>query len=59
MFQKIGLLALLFDVVAIVAIRRTPADGATLRLWSLFVLILPFIGSIFYFAMGPGRRSTI
>ena len=57
MFQKVGLLALLLDVVAIVGILRTPADGATHRLLCLFVLILPFIGAIFYFAMGSSRRD--
>jgi hypothetical protein len=58
MFLKIGLLALVLDMVAIVSIFRNPTDGATRWTWTLFILLLPFIGAIFYFGMGS-RRSAV
>ena len=59
MFRLIGLLVFVLDIIAIVSILKSSADGATKILWFLLVLLLPFIGMILYFAMGPGRRSVV
>jgi hypothetical protein len=56
MFQTIGILALILDVAAVASVFRTPGDGATRRIWTLFILLLPFIGAIFYF--GSARRPA-
>jgi hypothetical protein len=59
MFRLIGILVFVLDIIAIVSILKSSADGATKILWMLLVILLPFIGMILYFAMGPGRRSVI
>ena len=59
MFRLIGLVVFVLDIIAIVSILKSSADGATKILWMLLVILLPFIGMILYFAMGPGRRSVI
>ena len=59
MFPLIGALVFVLDVIAIVSILKSSADTATKLLWIILVILLPFIGMILYFAMGPGRRSVI
>ena len=59
MFRLIGLLVFVLDVIAIVSILKSSADGATKILWMLLVILLPFVGMILYFVMGPGRRTVI
>ncbi|MGE5413067.1 MAG: PLDc N-terminal domain-containing protein [Syntrophomonadaceae bacterium] len=59
MFRLIGVLVFVLDIIAIVSILKSSADGATKILWFLLVVLLPFIGMILYFAMGPGRRTVI
>ncbi|HTR02563.1 MAG TPA: PLDc N-terminal domain-containing protein [Thermoanaerobaculia bacterium] len=59
MFRLVGLVVFVLDIIAIVSILKSSADGATKILWFLLVLLLPFIGMILYFAMGPGRRSVV
>jgi hypothetical protein len=59
MFRLIGLLVFVLDIIAIVSILKSSADGATKILWMLLVILLPFVGMILYFVMGPGRRTVI
>ena len=59
MFRLIGILVFVLDVIAIVSILKSSANSATKLLWIILVILLPFIGMILYFAMGPGRRSVI
>lgn len=59
MFRLIGLLVFVLDIIAIVSILKSSADGTTKILWVLLVILLPFIGMILYFAMGPGRRTVV
>ena len=59
MFRLIGVLVFVLDVIAIVSILKSSVDGTTKILWMLLVILLPFIGMILYFAMGPGRRRVI
>ena len=59
MFRLIGILVFVLDIIAIVSILKSSADGATKILWMLLVILLPFIGMILYFAMGPGRRTVV
>jgi len=58
-FRLIGVLVFVLDIIAIVSILKSSADGATKILWMLLVILLPFIGMILYFAMGPGRRTVV
>jgi Phospholipase_D-nuclease N-terminal len=59
MFGLLAVLVFVLDIIAIVSILKSSADGATKILWMLLVILLPFIGMILYFAMGPGRRTAI
>jgi len=59
MFRLLGVLVFVLDIIAIVSILKSSADSGTKILWMLLVILLPFIGMILYFAMGPGRRSVV
>jgi hypothetical protein len=58
MFRLLAVLVFVLDIIAIVSILKSSADSGTKILWMLLVILLPFIGMILYFAMGPGRRGV-
>ncbi|HEY3204624.1 MAG TPA: PLD nuclease N-terminal domain-containing protein [Thermoanaerobaculia bacterium] len=41
------------------SVLKSGADSATKILWIVLVIVLPFVGMILYFLMGPGRRKVI
>jgi Phospholipase_D-nuclease N-terminal len=53
------LLVTVLDVIAIVSILKSGADSGTKLLWIVVVVLLPVLGMILYFLMGPGRRTVI
>ena len=53
------LLVTILDIIAIVSILKSGADSGTKLLWIVLVILLPFLGMILYFLMGPGRRTVI
>jgi len=59
MFRILGVLVFVLDIIAIVSILKSSAESGTKILWVLLVILLPFLGMILYFAMGPGRRTVI
>jgi hypothetical protein len=59
MFRLLGVLVFVLDIIAIVSILKSSADTGSKILWMLLVILLPFLGMILYFAMGPGRRTVI
>jgi hypothetical protein len=59
MFRLLGVLVFVLDIIAIVSILKSSADSGTKLLWIVLVLLLPFLGMILYFLMGPGRRKVI
>ena len=59
MFRLLGVLVFVLDIIAIVSILKSSAESGTKILWVLLVILLPFLGMILYFAMGPGRRTVI
>ena len=59
MFRLLWFLVFVLDVIAIVSLLKSSADGATKILWFLLILFLPLIGMILYFLMGPGRRKVV
>jgi len=59
MFSLIGLLILVLDVIALVSLLQSGADTATKIVWALLIILLPVLGMILYFLMGPGRRKVI
>ena len=59
MYRLIGVLVFVLDIIAIVSILKCSADTGTKLLWMVLVILLPFVGMILYFLMGPGRRTVI
>ena len=55
----IGLVILVLDIIALVSLLQSGADAATKILWALLIILLPFIGMVLYFLMGPGRRKIV
>jgi hypothetical protein len=48
-----GLIILILNVWAIIRIVQSGASTATKVLWTVLVLLLPVIGLIFWYLMGP------
>jgi hypothetical protein len=59
MFSLVGLLILVLDVIALVSLLKSGADATTKILWLLLIVLLPVLGMILYFVMGPGRRRVL
>jgi hypothetical protein len=59
MYSLMGLIILVLDIIAIVSILKSGADTGTKLLWVILVILLPVIGMILYFLMGPGRRAAV
>jgi len=59
MFRLFGLVVLILDIVAIVSLLKSSADTGTKILWLLLIVLLPFLGMILYYLMGPGRRAVV
>lgn len=55
----VGLVVLVLDVIALVSLLKSSADSGTKILWALLIILLPVVGMILYFLMGPGRRKVI
>lgn len=53
------LIVTILDIIAIVSILKSGAETGTKILWLVVVLLLPVLGMILYFLMGPGRRKVI
>lgn len=54
-----GALILILDIVAIVSVLRSPASVVSKLLWVLIILILPILGMILYFLLGPKPHERI
>jgi hypothetical protein len=59
MYSIIGLVILVLDIIALVSLLQSGADTATKILWALLIILLPALGMILYFLMGPGRRKIV
>jgi hypothetical protein len=59
MYSLIGLVILVLDIIALVSLLQSGADTATKILWAVLIILLPVLGMILYFLMGPGRRKII
>ncbi len=54
-FGVIGILVLIADVYAILKIAQSSASDARKALWIAIVILLPMLGVITWYLMGPGR----
>jgi hypothetical protein len=59
MFSLVSIVILVLDVIALVSLLKSGADTGTKILWALLIILLPVLGMILYFLMGPGRRKVI
>ena len=59
MFSLLGLLILVLDIIAIASVLKSTADSGTKLLWIVLIILLPVVGMILYFLMGPGRRKAL
>jgi hypothetical protein len=59
MVSLIGLVILVLDVIALVSLLQSGANTANKILWALLIILLPVLGMILYFLMGPGRKKIL
>ncbi len=59
MFRLLSLVVLILDIVALVSLLKSNADTGTKILWALLIVLLPFVGMLLYFLMGPGRKAAV
>jgi len=57
-FGIVGLLVLILDIYVILQILKSSLDTGMKLLWIILVLILPFIGPLLYYLVGPGARKV-
>ncbi|MDZ7770118.1 MAG: PLD nuclease N-terminal domain-containing protein [Woeseiaceae bacterium] len=51
-----GFLILIADIYAVLQILQSSASNGNKALWIAIVVVLPLLGLILWFLMGPGRR---
>jgi phospholipase D-like protein len=54
-----GLLILVLDIIALVSLLKSGADSGTKILWVILIILLPVLGMVLYFILGPGRRKVL
>ena len=59
MFSLLGVVVFVLDVIALVSLLKSGVDSGAKILWALLIILLPVLGMILYFLMGPGRRKVI
>lgn len=59
MYSLIWVVVAVLDVIALISVLKSSADTGTKILWIVLVLLLPLLGMVLYFLMGPGRRKVI
>ncbi len=57
-FNIIGLIVLILDIIALFSVWSSGAATPTKLLWTLLILILPIIGLIAWFFLGPKRGQV-
>ncbi len=53
----LGFLILIADIVAILKITKSSVGDGKKALWIAVVLVLPILGVIVWYLMGPGRPA--
>jgi hypothetical protein len=53
------LLVTVLDVIAVISVLKSGADSGTKLLWIILIILLPLLGMVLYFLMGPGRRKVV
>ena len=58
MYPIIGILLLALDVYVIYLVMTSSIDLGLKLLWTILVLILPLLGPILFFLLGPNPRRA-
>lgn len=53
----LGLLILVADIYAILKIAKSSASDGKKAIWIVIVLVLPILGLILWYLMGPGKPN--
>jgi len=53
----IGLLILIADIYAIIKVVQSSAQTVNKVIWIVVILVLPIIGLIIWYLMGPGGKD--
>lgn len=53
----LGFIILIADIWAVLKIVQSSASNGKKALWIAIVLVLPLLGLIIWFLIGPGRRG--
>jgi hypothetical protein len=53
----IGIIGLLLAIWAIVGTLQSGADSVTKLIWVLIALVLPIVGFVLWFLIGPGAKT--
>jgi hypothetical protein len=48
----LGLLILVFDIIAIADVLKSPIDTGKKALWIILIFVVPFLGMLIYFIIG-------
>jgi hypothetical protein len=59
MYWLLSLAIFVLDIIALVSLLKSSADSGTKILWALLIILLPVLGMLLYFLMGPGRRRVL
>lgn len=54
-YSIFGIIILILDVIAVLSVWSSGATTASKLLWTLLIVILPVIGLIAWFFLGPKR----
>ena len=57
-YGLIGLIELLLTIWALIAILRSGAPTGEKLIWVLVVILLPLIGFVLWYLMGPGSKTA-
>jgi len=49
----------ILDIVAIVSALKSGVDSGTKLLWIVLIILLPVVGMVLYFLMGPGKYKRV
>ena len=53
----LSIITFVFFFIALLKLRRRQMNDITRLLWLIFLILLPFIGSILFFLVHPGQLS--
>lgn len=53
----LGLVVLVLDVIAIIDVLKSGADGGKKALWIVLIVLLPVIGMVLYFLVGKKKTA--